>query len=136
MEDLLTNPFIFTAAQYSVAILALLLCLFLFELLTPYKNWEEVHQGNVAVALATGGKIVGVLVVFAHAIYFQESMLLTLLWGIYGFALLILGYMIFEFLTPLFKVDKELAADNRAVGFIAFVLSVALSFVIGASMLM
>ncbi len=54
-------------------------------------------------------------------------------WGIYGFVLLLVGYFIYEFLTPKFNIDDEIANDNRAVGFISMVISIGLSFVIGAS---
>ncbi|MER1290829.1 DUF350 domain-containing protein, partial [Bacillus sp. C1(2022)] len=53
-------------------------------------------------------------------------------WGLFGFILLLIGYFIFEFLTPRFKIDKEIENDNRAVGFISFVISVGLSFVVAS----
>lgn len=40
--------------------------------------------------------------------------------------------MMFEFVTPVFQIDKEIAAGNVAVGFIAMAVSVSVSFVIGA----
>jgi len=43
------------------------------------------------------------------------------------------AYFLFEFMTPRFNVDQEIANDNRSVGFISFTISVGLSFVIGAS---
>ena len=54
-------------------------------------------------------------------------------WGLFGFILLVFAYLLFEFLTPKFNVDKEIEADNRSVGFISLTISVGLSFVIGAS---
>ena len=54
-------------------------------------------------------------------------------WGLFGFVLLVFAYILFEFLTPKFNVDKEIEADNRSVGFISLAISVGLSFVIGAS---
>jgi putative membrane protein len=53
-------------------------------------------------------------------------------WGIYGFVLLLAGYFIFEFLTPKFKIDEEIQNDNRAVGLISMIISIGLSYVIGA----
>ncbi|KLR74011.1 membrane protein, partial [Geobacillus sp. T6] len=46
-----------TAANFSVAVLCIVVFLAVFELVTKYKNWEEIRKGNVAVAMATGGKI-------------------------------------------------------------------------------
>lgn len=53
-------------------------------------------------------------------------------WGVLGFVLLLIGYFIFEFLTPKFNIDKEIENDNRAVGLISMVISIGLSYIIGA----
>lgn len=133
MDAFWKNPFIETAGFYSVAIIALILSLAVFELATRYHNWYEIQKGNVAVALATGGKIFGIANVFHYSIAHNDKMWEALLWSGYGFILLLIAYFLFEFLTPAFKVDEEIQKDNRAVGFISMVISVALSFVIGAS---
>lgn len=49
-------PIIETAGYFSVVVLCLVVSMALFEVVTKYKNWEEIKKGNVAVALATGGK--------------------------------------------------------------------------------
>ncbi|WP_175990825.1 DUF350 domain-containing protein [Bacillus sp. Marseille-Q1617] len=132
MENFWENEYIQTAGNYSVVILCLILFLTVFELVTKYKNWEEIKKGNLAVAMATGGKIFGIANIFRHSIQQHETILATIGWGVFGFFLLLIGYFIYEFLTPKFKIDEEIANDNRAVGFISLVISVGLSFVIGA----
>ena len=118
-------------SQY--AILALIVFLSLFEFVTKYSNWKEIKNGNVAVAMATGGKIFGICNIFRFAILSNDSIYCGLIWASFGFVLLLVAYFIFEFLTPNFRVDEEIFKDNRAVGFISMVISIALSFVIGAS---
>ncbi|MEC2071682.1 DUF350 domain-containing protein [Alkalihalophilus marmarensis] len=135
MESLFELELIKTAAYYSVSLLALIVFLAVFETVTKYRNWDEIKNGNIAVALATGGKIFGVANIFRHSIEHSDSLLMMLGWGVLGFALLLFSYFIFEFLTPSFKVDEEIARDNRAVGFIAMVISIGLSYVIGASII-
>ncbi|MEG9297066.1 DUF350 domain-containing protein [Mangrovibacillus sp. Mu-81] len=132
MENFWENEYIQTAGNYSVVILCLILFLTVFELVTKYKNWEEIKKGNLAVAMATGGKIFGIANIFRYSIQQNETILTTIGWGVFGFILLLIGYFIYEFLTPKFKIDEEIANDNRAVGFISLVISVGLSFVIGA----
>lgn len=127
------HPLVDTAGYFSVVVLCLFVSMILFELVTKYKNWEEIKKGNVSVALATGGKILGVCNIFRYSIERHTSLVEMLGWGLFGFILLIFAYLLFEFLTPKFKVDEEIAADNRSVGFISFTISVGLSFVIGAS---
>ncbi|KFZ43948.1 DUF350 domain-containing protein [Anoxybacillus flavithermus] len=127
------NEMIRIAANFSVVILCLVLFLAIFELVTKYKNWEEIKKGNMAVAMATGGKIFGIANIFRYSIDHHDSLLTMIGWGVYGFVLLLIGYFIYEFLTPKFNIDDEIANDNRAVGFISMVISIGLSFVIGAS---
>ena len=132
MNDFWENPLIQTAANYSVVILCIVVFLALFELVTKYNNWQEIKKGNVSVAMATGGKIFGIANIFRYSIQHNDSLLTMIGWGMFGFALLLIGYFIFEFLTPTFNIDEEIQRDNRAVGFIAMVISIGLSFVIGA----
>jgi putative membrane protein len=127
------NPLVQTAGYFSVVILCIILTMIVFELVTKYNNWEEIKKGNVAVAMATGGKIFGVANIFKYSIENHNTLPEMMGWGIYGFCLLVLAYFLFEFFTPKFNIDREIENDNRSVGFISLSISVGLSFVIGAS---
>ena len=131
MSSFWENEIVKIAANFSVAVLCMVVFLAIFELVTKYKNWEEIQKGNVAVAMATGGKIFGIANIFRYALRYHESLLAMIGWGIYGFILLLVAYFIYEFLTPKFNIDEEIAKDNRAVGLISMVISIGLSFVIG-----
>jgi len=129
------NAYLQTLAYYSVVVLCTIVFLAVFELLTKYHNWAEIRNGNLAVALATGGKIFGIANIFRFAIGANEPLSNTIIEGVFGFLLLMVGYFIFEFLTPSFKIDEEIEKGNLAVGFIAMVISVGLSYVIGAGLI-
>lgn len=135
MSQFWENEYVLTAANYSVVILCLIVFLAVFELVTKYKNWNEIKKGNIAVAMATGGKIFGIVNIFRYSIEHNDSFLTMIGWGIFGFILLLIGYFIFEFMTPTFKIDEEIEKDNRAVGLISMIISIALSFVIGAGII-
>lgn len=128
-----SHPLVETAGYFSVVVLCLLVSMVLFELVTKYQNWEQIKKGNFAVAMATGGKIFGVANIFRFSIERHNTLPEMIGWGFYGFILLVFAYILFEFMTPKFNVDKEIEADNRSVGFISLTISVGLSFVIGAS---
>ncbi|WP_077619015.1 DUF350 domain-containing protein [Bacillus sinesaloumensis] len=132
MDQFWDNEYVLTAANYSVVILCLVLFMAIFELVTKYKNWVEIQNGNLSVAMATGGKIFGIANIFRYSIENHDSLFVMIGWGAFGFFLLLIGYFIFEFLTPKFNIDVELKKDNRAVGFISMIISVGLSYVIGA----
>jgi putative membrane protein len=128
-----THPLVETTGYFSVVVLCLIVAMALFEAVTKYNNWEEIKSGNLAVAMATGGKIFGITNIFRFSIEQHSTLLEMIGWGLFGFTLLIFAYMLFEFLTPKFKVDEEIARDNRSVGLISMTISIGLSFVIGAS---
>lgn len=132
MNQFWENEFVQTAAYFSVVILCIVVFLTIFELVTKYNNWEEIQKGNLAVAMTTGGKIFGIANVFRFSIGQHDTLFEMVGWGMFGFVLLLLGYFIYEFLTPKFRIDDEIQNDNRAVGFISMVISIGLSYVIGA----
>lgn len=132
MNQFWENVYIQIAAYYSVVILCVVVFLAIFELVTKYKNWDEIKKGNISVAMATGGKIFGIANIFRYSIEQNDSLITMVSWGVFGYLLLLAGYFIFEFLTPKFRVDEEIQNDNRAVGLISLIISVGLSYVIGA----
>ncbi|MGM0903434.1 MAG: DUF350 domain-containing protein [Bacillota bacterium] len=134
MDQFWENDYVMTAGYYSVVILCTVVFLAIFEIVTKYRNWEEIKNGNLSVAMATGGKIFGVANIFRHSIAQHDSLINMISWGVFGFVLLLIGYFIFEFLTPKFNIDREIKEDNRAVGLISLIISVGLSYVIGAGM--
>lgn len=129
----LEHPLGALLGYFTVAILGLVVFLSFFEMVTKYKCWEEIRKGNVAVAMATGGKIFGICNILRFSIEAGSSIYETMKWSLVGFLLLLLAYFLFEFMTPVFSIDDEIAADNRAVGLIALLISVSLSYVIGAA---
>ncbi|WP_342565158.1 DUF350 domain-containing protein [Paenibacillus sp. FSL R7-0345] len=133
IDLLLDHPLGALLGYFTVAILGLVVFLSFFEMVTKYNCWEEIRKGNLAVAMATGGKIFGICNILRFSIQAGASIYETMKWSLVGFLLLLLAYFLFEFLTPVFSIDDEIAADNRAVGFTALLISVSLSYVIGAA---
>lgn len=127
------NMYVIAGAYYVLAVVSIAIFLTIFEIVTKYNDWEEIKQGNIAVALATGGKIVAIAIILAFSIYHNDSLWGAFLWGTFGFILQLLAYYLFEFFTPKFKVDVEIKNGNRAVGLLSFLISIALALVIGAS---
>lgn len=133
VDKMMSQPIYAVLAYFSVGILALIVFLACFEWVTKYDGWDEIRKGNVAVAMATGGKIFGICNIFRFSIEANDSIYESMVWAALGFVLLLAAYFLFEFLTPVFRIDEEIAKDNRAVGLLALVLSVSLSYIIGAA---
>ncbi|WP_018933549.1 DUF350 domain-containing protein [Gracilibacillus lacisalsi] len=128
------EPFISTFIYFIAAIIIVIIGLVIFEwLTTKYKDWEQVRDGNQAIALSIAGKIIGICIILAFAIYHSIDVVETLIWGAYGVVLQLIAYLIFEGITRKFSVEDQLKANNVAVGIISFAVSVGLAFVIGSS---
>lgn len=129
------NIIVETVARYSVTVLCTVVFLAIFELVTSYKNWEEIKRGNVAVAMATGGKLFGIMNIFRYSFEHNDTLMQSVGWSSLGFFLLLTGYLIFEFLTPTIKIDQEIGNGNKAVGLMSMIISIGLSYVIGANII-
>ncbi|SDN05085.1 putative membrane protein [Sediminibacillus halophilus] len=128
------GPFISTFIYFIIAILVVLAGLAVFETLTrKYRDWEEIENGNAAVALSVSGKIIGICIVLSFAIYHSVSIWETVVWGVYGVVLQVVAYLVFEVLTRKFSVEVKLKENNTAVGIVSLAVSIGLAFVIGAS---
>jgi putative membrane protein len=133
VDSMMSHSISAVLAYFSVGILALIVFLSCFEWVTRYDGWEEIRKGNVSAAMATGGKIFGICNIFRFSIEANDTIYKSLLWAAIGFLLLLVAYFLFEFLTPVFRIDDEIGRDNRAVGLLAMVLSISLSYIIGAA---
>lgn len=133
VDRMMDQPPVAVLAYFSLGILALIVFLSLFEKVTRYDVWEEIRKGNVAAGMATGGKIFGICNIFRFSIEANGTIYESMLWAGGGFLLLLVAYFLFEFLTPVFKIDEEITRDNRAVGLLAMIIPVSLSYIIGAA---
>lgn len=122
-----------TLTCFLVVLLIILAAMFVFTRVTRYNDWEEIAKGNVSAALALGGKVFGLANILRFSVLSNTSATHTIFWGAFGAALLIIVYLLFEWLTPRINVNREIAAGNVAVGAVSMIFSVAASFVIGAS---
>ncbi|MFC4556691.1 DUF350 domain-containing protein [Virgibacillus kekensis] len=128
------GPYIATFVYFAVSVLIVFIGLVIFENMTKkYKDMDEVLKGNQAVAMSIAGKIIGICIVLAFAIYHSTAIYETIIWGAYGVILQMLAYVLFEALTRKFSVEEQLLKNNVAVGTISMGVSIGLAFVIGAS---
>ncbi|WP_019914774.1 DUF350 domain-containing protein [Paenibacillus sp. HW567] len=97
-------------------ILLQVLGMFVFTLMTPFKDMEELKKGNVAVALALGGKFLATAIILGVAAYTNTSIWFMMLWFAVGYVCLIAAYWIFELFTPGFRISDHLKQGNTAVG--------------------
>lgn len=127
------NSYLATGISYLIGIIVVGLGLVIFSLLTKYNDLDEIKRGNVAVGLATGGLILSLSNVMRFAILSNNTIIDVFTWGGIGILGMLVGWLLFEVLTPQFCVDEELSKDNRSVGIMVFSVFMAISYMVGAS---
>jgi putative membrane protein len=116
--------------------------LFVFLITTPYSEYQLIRDGadtsdpqKVAAAKAAahdlGGKILGLAIVMASAIFNSVSLTDLLIWGGIGILFQVLVFYLFELVTP-FRVISEIPKGNVAVGLFASRLSIATGLLMAA----
>lgn len=125
-----------------VTIPILAIGIFVFTLTTPYKEFDLIKNGSqaddpkkMAAAKAAahdlGGKIIGLAIVLASAVYHSVSLWDLVIWGIVGMVFQVLVFYLFEWITP-FKVVSEIPNGNVSVGIFASRLSIAAGLLMAA----
>ncbi|MGQ7278861.1 DUF350 domain-containing protein [Brevibacillus thermoruber] len=116
--------------------------IFVFAVTTPYREYDLIREGaqtddpqKVAAAKAAahdlGGKIIGLALVLASAIFHAVSLWDLVIWGIVGTVFQVLVFYLFEWLTP-FKVVSEIPKGNISVGIFTSRLSIAAGLLMAA----
>jgi putative membrane protein len=78
-----------------------------------------------------GGKVIGLSIVLASAIYHSVSLWDLVIWGLVGSVFQVLVFYLFELVTP-FRVVKEIPAGNVSVAIFTSRLSVATGLLMAA----
>lgn len=130
---MMSNPYLSTLAYFVVCAAILLISFFVIESTTKYKDWEEIKKGNVAVTVATGGKLLGISIILYSAIASTDTLAQTAIWGVIGLVMLIIVYFVFNWVTPKIDIDKAIGDGNLAVGLLSAFISVVFSLIIGGS---
>ncbi|GED57425.1 DUF350 domain-containing protein [Brevibacillus formosus] len=126
----------------AVTIPILAVGIFVFTITTPYKEFDLIKQGaqtddpkKMAAAKAAahdlGGKIIGLAIVLASAVYHSVNLWDLVIWGIVGMVFQVIIFYLFEWVTP-FKVVSEIPNGNVSVGIFASRLSIAAGLLMAA----
>ncbi len=122
-----------------VSLPLLLLGMVVFKATTPYNEAELLRNGGEAgksegaqaVAYDLGGKMLGMAVVLASAIYHAVSVKDLLIWGLIGMVFQVVVFYFFVMLMP-FKVLQEIPRGNVAVGILSSRISLATGMLLAA----
>ncbi|MBP2652536.1 MAG: hypothetical protein H6Q73_105 [Firmicutes bacterium] len=116
--------------------------LYVFMRTTPYKEFDLIAKGTdlsdmhkslaaQAAALDLGGKLLGLALVMASAIYHSVNLVDLAIWGVIGMVFQVIVFYIFEWITP-FKVIDEIPKGNVGVGIFSAFISLATGLLLAA----
>jgi putative membrane protein len=106
--------------------------MYIFTLMTPYKDMDEINKGNLAVGLVMGGKFLATAVVLAIAAYTNSSIWHMALWFAVGYVCLLVTYWVFDWLTPGVSLSKQLQEGNVAVGTMLACVYIGIALAVGS----
>lgn len=138
MESVEVAALSMTQIGWSVAfslggLLLMFLGLVLFDIVTPFKLFEEVQNGNKAVAWAAAGFLLSTGIVLGDAFkdlpYFLDAMIVAGL----SIVMNIVGYYIWEIVTPKWSLNKAIKEGNTGVGMVCFGIFVAVGLIVAGS---
>ncbi|KAB8137748.1 DUF350 domain-containing protein [Gracilibacillus oryzae] len=126
------NELLMTGAYWIIMFLLAGLCMIIFEWVTPYNDREELKKGNIAVGIQFAGKLIGLGIITQATITHNVNLIGAGVWFLIGFVIMILGYYLFEWVTP-FRVEEEIKRNNIAVAIVAAAVSIFIGFVVAGS---
>lgn len=106
--------------------------MYVFSLLTPFNDFEELKKGNIAVGLAMGGKFMGTAIVLGVSAFTNSSIIHMAIWFGVGYICLIATYLLFDLVTPKMSVAEQLQNRNTAVGVLLCFLYIGMGFAISS----
>lgn len=115
----------------AVVIFILAIGAFVFSKLTKFDDFKEIQNGNEAAGIYMGSKLIGLSIIVAMVSYSSHSWLAMIIWSLVGIVVLCLVYLIFDWLTPKFKVCEEIARGNKAVAQLLRAVIIGTSIVLG-----
>jgi len=136
--EFLSNFFLYLVVTIPIMAIGI----FVFQLTTPYNEFALIREGadagdpaKAAAAKAAahdlGGKIIGLAIVLASAVYHAVSLWDLALWGLVGVIFQVGVFYLFEWVTP-FRVISEIPKGNVSVGLFASRLSIATGLLLAA----
>lgn len=114
------DAFISFMIYFVVAIVLLVVFMFIYEKLTPYKEFAEIANNNIAAAITFGGAIIGFTLPLAAAIFYTHDIFEMAKWAA------ITGLVQLVVFTALRRFVPNIQAGNVAPAILLFSMSVAI----------
>jgi putative membrane protein len=117
-----------------VSLVLFLIGTYIFKLLTPYSEREQIRKGNTAVALKLLGKMAGLVVVLQSAIRHSINLVDLAIWAFIAIIVQIVLHLVIEYVfTRNTSLAKEVENGNVAVGLFLGGVSILVGLIVAAT---
>jgi putative membrane protein len=90
---------------FGIAIVATVLFVAIYVMVTPHREFSLIRQGNIAAAISLGGALLGYIIPLAKAVSQSESMMDMLLWSAVALVAQLVAYGISRLILPALSAD-------------------------------
>ena len=131
---MMMNPYLSTIVWWAVFFVLMVIAVWIFVLVTPFKLRKETEEKNGALGAALAGLLIGIAIIIFAAMATSASILTAISYSVLGFALMLISYFIYDLITPE-KISQEIDDHNMLVGLKIAGLFIAVSLVVGGALL-
>lgn len=126
------QPFFFYAAYLLAACALLVVFLFVYTRVTPYREVELIRAGKLAPAISLGGALIGFSLTLASSVQHNDSLIMFIVWALAAMVVQVLAYALLS--RAIAGMAEALEADNVAIGTLMGSVALAVGLVNAASL--
>jgi putative membrane protein len=117
---------------FFIAAALLLLFIFIYIRITPYKELQLIREGNNAAAISLAGTILGMVIPVAHAIEFSVGLIDMAIWTAIALVVQLLVFVVARITLP--EIARDIPAGKTASGIFLGTISIAAGVLSAACM--
>jgi putative membrane protein len=117
---------------FGVAIIAVVVFVSLYVMVTPHREFTLIRDGNTAAALSLGGAILGYTIPLAKAVSQSEGLSDMLLWSGVALVAQLVAYFITRLILP--QLSAHVSQGKSASGVFLAAISIAIGLLNAAAM--
>ena len=117
---------------FFIAAAFLLVFIFIYIRITPYRELQLIREGNNAAAISLSGTILGMVIPVAHAIEYSVGIIDMAVWAAIALVVQLLVFVVARVTLP--EIAKDIPAGKTASGIFLGTISVAAGVLSAACM--
>jgi len=123
------GPFL---THFGASIVLLVLFSFLYTMITPYREFELIGQGNIAAACSFIGALTGFAIPLASAVIHSVSLIDMIIWGGVALVIQIITFFVVRLVFP--AIVSDIPANQISKGIFLGVVSLVVGILNAAAM--